>query len=46
MLPSSLSYDFAGAVLSITVRKFESAKATENSFEVAIPSDYEVIDFR
>jgi outer membrane lipoprotein-sorting protein len=46
MLPSSLSYDFAGAVLSITVRKFESAKASENSFEVAIPSDYEVIDFR
>jgi outer membrane lipoprotein-sorting protein len=46
MLPSSLSYDFAGAVLSITVRKFESAKASESDFEVTVPSDYEVIDFR
>ena len=46
MLPSSLSYDFAGAVLSVLVRKFESTAASEEDFGVALPSGYEVIDFR
>lgn len=45
-LPTRLSYNMAGAEITINILSLRAEKFTSADFEVVVPQGYEVIDFR